>query len=190
MNRRSGSVVTDALKKDWCRWTEFIALMVRTRTPRPRVDLREYEGLHRRIIAACRELAGSGDEADRAYYEGLEATVRPWLSPRVLAVADREILGLLLERCRRVERELGGRVGVRVVVRRASRSLLVVASSTVLFLTWAAGDLWLPLVGDVMDWWVSFRFSLSRMSDMEKLCALGAIMILVSIYNVSRTARH
>jgi hypothetical protein len=190
MSRRSGSNVPEALKEDWRRWTDIIANIARRGEARRRVDARVYKVLHRRLIASCRDLAGSSGEAERAYYEGLEATVRPWLSPRVLAVADREILGLLLDRCRRVEQELGVRFGVRTVLRRASLKLLVVASSTVLFLSWAAGDLWLPLAGAVMDCSAAFRFSLGRMSDMEKLFALGVTMILVSIYYVSRTARN
>ena len=36
---------------------------------RARVDPEEYQMLHSRITAACRELAGSGDEAGRKFYE-------------------------------------------------------------------------------------------------------------------------
>ena len=117
MSRQANANAPNALRQDWRRWTEFIELVARRRSDLARVDPQEYHALHSRITAACRERAGSEDDAGRKFYEELEAQVRPWLSPRVLANADGEILSHLLARCRRIELELGGRAWVRTIQR-------------------------------------------------------------------------
>src|SRR5262249_16392728 len=78
------------------------------RPARRRVDPRAYTTLRNELIAACRSLAETDGER-RSYYAALEDMVRPWLSLRVLARTDREILITLLSHCRELERKVTGR---------------------------------------------------------------------------------
>src|SRR4051812_4508289 len=108
MSDRSRASGSEALRDCWRRWTVIVDLFARGRPARRRVDPAVYNTLHRELLTTCRSLADSAGEESRAYYERLEELARPWLSPKTLAHADREILDGLLARCRAVEAELGG----------------------------------------------------------------------------------
>jgi hypothetical protein len=191
MSGRASALVPNALRKDWRRWIELVELVARRRSDLSRVDPREYQALHARITAACREAAGAGDEAGRKFYQDLEAEVRPWLSPRVLATADGEILTHLLARCRNIEREFGGRTWVRAIPAWAARTLYLTTAATIAVVVWwvAQRGLWPRLADAIQDVTNAFRLVLWRSSDLEKWSALAVVIILLSIYNVSRTAR-
>ena len=190
MSRRADLNVPETLRKDWRRWMDIVELVAQRRSARARIDPEAYQMLHHRITAACKELAGSGDEAGRKFYENLEAEVRPWLSPRALVHADSEILAHLLDRCRRIERALGGRAWVRAIRRAAALALFLFTAATVGVVTlWAARGLRAPLADAFQDVSNEIRLVLWRSSDLEKWSALGVVVILLSIYNVSRTAK-
>jgi hypothetical protein len=178
-----------ALAKDWRRWIRFIeTAAARGRSSHRHIDRREYEAVHRRLTTVSRERAGSNDEDTKRVYREIEATVQPWMSPQALEQADREILSDLLERCRRIEHELTGRGRA---PRRDARwaLLLIAASSTAFVVLWSVRLDWSKLADalydETRDLWTMFR----RMGDLEKLFALGVVLTVLSIYNVSRTAR-
>ena len=54
-------------------------------------------------------------------------------------------------------------------------------------LLWAARGSWRPLLERLHDEWYAIWITLRRSSEHEIMIALGVILILVSIYNVSRT---
>src|SRR5262245_19043653 len=95
-----------ALRQHWGLWTAMVELFARRSRAR-RVDPREYQALHRDLLAACRGAAEAAEESRRPFYERLEELARPWLSPRVLERTDRDMLLDLLDRCREAGRELG-----------------------------------------------------------------------------------
>jgi hypothetical protein len=191
MSRPANANVPNALRKDWRRWTEFVRLVARRRSDLARVDPKEYHALHTRITAACRERAGSGDETGRKFYEDLEAEVRPWLSPGVLAHADCEILTHLLARCENIERELGGRSWVRAIQKSAAPTFYLGTAAALAVVTWrvAHRGVWSPLAEAFQDVSNAIKLVLWRSSDLEKWSALVVVVILLSIYNVSCTTR-
>jgi hypothetical protein len=169
---------------------DVVEAVARRRSDLHHMDGQEYRVLHSRITTTCKELAGSGDEARRKLYEDLEATVQPWLSPRVLAHADSEILAHLLVRCRTIERELGGRAWARAIRRPAALALFLIVAATLAVVTvWSARGLRTALAEGFQDVSNAIRLVLWRSSDLEKWSALAVVVILLSIYNVSRTAR-
>ena len=105
---RTGLRETIALKIRWRRWVKIVELFARERPLRRRVDPRAYGVLHKELISSCRSLAVSANEVDAAVYRYMEDIVQPWLSPVVLARADREILLDLLDCCQQVERGVDG----------------------------------------------------------------------------------
>ena len=107
MTRRSHPTAT--FQSDWRRWTAIVELIERTGSAHHPVDHREYQALYQRMITAFREPVGSVDEVASSTYQEVEATVRPWMTPQVLERADSAILGDLLDRCSRIDRQLGTR---------------------------------------------------------------------------------
>ncbi len=190
MRRRSRGTGSEALRASWRRWTAIVELFARRRLARRQVDPRAYRRLHQELLAVCRSLADSAGEESQAYYRGLEDVARPWLSPRVLALADPQILDSLLARCRQVEAELG--------VRRRSSGFLVGAIKALLLasalagaisLPWAMGVDMAPALDQARGWSDVLWFTVKRANDMQKLALATALIILASVYGVSRTAR-
>jgi hypothetical protein len=200
MRRRDPAMVDRAryaaralkLKQELQRWTNLVESLATSRWGPCNVDLCEFANLRRRISAACHDLADASDADQRKLYEDLEATVRPWLSPRVLAETDGELLAGLLARWRRIEGELSGRTPARPVWLRSALvfTLLVAAATTggVVFLSTVPVP-WAALGETVQDLSPMINHTLGRSSDTDMLVALAVVAILLSVYNVSRTAR-
>jgi hypothetical protein len=151
------------------------------------VDPGEYHSIYRELTSTCRELASADDEARRDDYKRLEATVRPWLSLKVLDRTDRAILDSLLDRCRQVDRELGAKplVDGRVVL----AVLLPVGLVALSFVGWSARGLLFNAMEHVQGWSAALWLAARRASDLEKLFALCLIAACLSVIIVSRAAR-
>jgi hypothetical protein len=189
MKGRTGLPETIALKIRWRRWVKIIGLYARKRPARRRVDPRAYSILHKELIASCRSLAASANE-DAAIYRYIEDIVQPWLSPVVLERADREILLDLLVCCQQVERAFIGRhrsLPLPLVLVLA----LVVSSFVFLWtldrgLTAGAAQTVLSRLRSILDdVWCAATWS----SDAQRLAFVTVVLVIVSIVNVSRTAR-
>jgi hypothetical protein len=181
------------LRRCWRRWVAILELFARRRRRRHRVDVRAYVAMHGELLAACRSLADSAGGTTRAFYQGLEDLARPWLTPRVLAKADREILFDLLTRCRRVEGELCGRSRARAaaVVRRSLSLLAALAAlATAILLAWTAARRWSPVLAPVRGWLDLAWFSLKRSGEIEQLFVISLVVVAVSARVVSRAARE
>lgn len=190
MRRRSPGTESEALRASWRRWTAIVELFARRRLARRRVDPRDYRTVHQGLLAACRSLADSAGEESRAYYEGLEVLARPWLSPRILAHADSEILDSLLVRCRQVEAELGFRRRSSAALGGAIKALLLASAlAGSILLLWATGVDMAPALDQARGWSDVIWFSVRRSSDMQKLALVTALVILASVYGVQRTAQ-
>ena len=190
MGGRTGLRETIALKIRWRRWVKIVELFARERPFRRRVDPRAYGVLHKELISSCRSLAASSNEVDAAIYRFMEDIIQPWLSPVALARADREILLDLLDCCEQVERALIGR----------SRSLplplvLLLASFVSCFvflwmldrgITAEAAHLVLSRMRVISD---DVWFAVTWSSDGQRLCFVTALLVVLSIVSVSRTAR-
>ncbi len=149
-----------------------------------------YNMLHRELLTTCRSLADSAGEESRAYYEGLEELARPWLNPKTLAQADREILDGLLARCRSVEAELGGRSWFSAALGLTSRGLLPVAVlAGSIFLLGASGVDFVAALDHARGWSDVIWIALRRTSDLQRLAIVTVSVLLASVYGVSRTAR-
>jgi hypothetical protein len=115
---------------------------------------------------------------------------RPWLAPGVLARSDRDILLDLLARCRKAERQLSARSWTRVVPDWAPRAImlsLLAAAGITLFVAGAGG--WLSALGRLRGWSDDFWFAVKYSSDVERPCFVGIVLIVVSMFTVSRTPR-
>ena len=105
-----GSNAVGELRTLWRRWTRIVGLFARRQRARRFVDPQKYDALHKDLVDACSSLAGMVDETDRMYLQGLEQLVLPWVSTQSFRQADRDILADLFNRCRQVDRDLGGRL--------------------------------------------------------------------------------
>jgi hypothetical protein len=190
MKRRSEPPEVAALRARWCRWVEVVELFARRRPGRRQVDSREYVILYKELIRDCHGLGDSASEVEKSFYRYLEELVRPWLAPGMLARSDRDILLDLLARCRQAERRLGVRSWTRVVSDWAPRAImlsLLAAAGITFFMTGAGGWLWAlsRLRGWSDDLWFAAKYS----SDVERLCFVGVVLIVVSMFTVSRAPR-
>jgi hypothetical protein len=186
---RPKGAARDLLRARWGRWTAIVEAFAHRRPSRQWVDPSAYMALHRELLAECRAAAEATDPVGPADRQELELLVRPWLSTRTLAQADREILEGLLARCREIERQLGGRrwpLAVRAVAARLALPAVAVTGSCVL---WALALTPGPTLEWVRDWSDVLWFIVRRSSDVQRLAVVAVIVVFVSIRIVSRTAR-
>jgi hypothetical protein len=187
--RDGGPAELGALRARWRRWTAVVALFANRHRGRRRVDPRAYGEVHRALTEACRTLAAGGEEHGRDYFRGLEGLVQPWLDTSVLAKADREILVDLLARCRKVEKELGGRVERPAAVRCVVLGLTALA-------TLAAFVLWDPcgngalsgLLRQVAGWADPLRQVIERSTGGGRLFLTVVVFMPVSPFITSSVA--
>src|SRR5579864_1528173 len=132
---RSGDLA--ALRRRWRKWTAMVELFARRRRRRRRVSFADYCRVHGELIAACKSLAESSEPAQRAFYEELAALAEPWMTPNVLARAERDIMFDLLLRCREAEHKLGGRAWSSVAPDLPGRVVLPLAiAAALLAVSW------------------------------------------------------
>jgi hypothetical protein len=190
MRRRQQSPEKMALRKCWGRWTEIVELFARRRAARKRVDLQAYVELHRELVNRCRALAGSANEVEAAFYRYLEDLAQPWLDLMVLARAERHILFDLLIRCQHVEEQLGGRNWSRAIRARGTPVALGALFFTTMLLCMGRFSVSLSTIPDrARGWSDDLYIRVIHSSDLERLFLVGLVLIAVSIYAVSRTAR-
>jgi len=132
----------NTLEGKWREWTSIIELFA-LRRRRFHLDWHEYDKLHKDLIEACRTRAETAAETQQVYYRKLEDLVLPWLTPKVLAQTEREILFSLLLNCRQVDRELSGSQAEQEQARRKARAnmtrdvvIFIAAILTVVGLMW------------------------------------------------------
>ncbi len=185
MTGRDSRAPRQALQEDWSHWTAIIALFARRRPARRRVNPRAYASLRKDLIATCRSLAETDGERS-AYYAALEEIVRPWLSPRVFARTDREILFTLLHRCREVEQELTGRKPRPEWMRGFELGPILAAGVLVVGLVGVLGKFGPPVLVALRDVaetaWLALKFA----DDLRLYSVLAVIIIVAAMYVVSR----
>jgi hypothetical protein len=190
MKHRGESPEVAALKTHWRRWVGVVHLFASRRPGRRRVETQEYRILHKELMERCRALMASTNEVDRAFYHYLEDLAQPWLSLAVLAKADREIVIDLLERCRQAERQLGGRPWAWSVPSWVKPALLagivIFSLLLVLFTIQRLGFPAVQRIQDILDdLWIAIRWS----SDLERLTFVGVVLLVMSFFAISRTAK-
>jgi hypothetical protein len=191
MKRRARAPEMEAtLRATWGRWTAIVELFARRRPARLRVDPRAYVALHGELIATCQALAVSGDESKRPFLRELEELVQPFLTTRVLAKTDREVLFDLLFRCRDIERMLRGATWTMAASRWVAPVFLSIVLGLVAFiLIWITWGSWIPLWYRMRDWSDVVWITIKRSNDISWLIFLGVAVILTSIAILSRPAR-
>jgi hypothetical protein len=176
------------LRKCWGRWTAIVSLFAKRRPARQRIDPRAYAALRKDLIAACKSLAGADGER-RSYYRALEETVRPWLSLRVFARTDREILSRLLDHCRDVERELWGRRWRLHWPRDFRPMSMITVGTAAMGLAWILLELGGPVAvaaRDTVDTaWLTIKYS----NGYYKLAVLAVLIVVGAMYTISRSVR-
>jgi hypothetical protein len=181
----------DVLREHWNRLTTVIALFAERRPARRRLDPRAYSVLHKDLIAVCRSLArAEADEERRSYYARLAEMVQPWLSLRVLARTDGEILSELLRHCREINDELSGKWRTLRIPRHSAPVLVIAAcGAAVLGVAWGFQVIGLPVIetlrGAAETTWFAIRFA----EDLHRYSVIAVILILISMYIVSRSTR-
>ena len=189
MTREKPKAEQALLRNRWIAWTAIIALFAHRRPARCRVDSAAYAALRNDLIATCRSLAQVDGER-RSFYTALEETVLPWLTPRVLARTDQEILCTLLRRCLEVERELTGRRWVLLRPSHVRLAATVAVGGIVLGLAWSLLAAGAPTVLDALrDMVDAARRTITYAEHVPKWWWLAGIVVAAAMYAVSRTAR-
>ncbi len=190
MRRREHSPEKIALRRRFSRWAAIVEVFARRRPARKRVDPQAYVTLHRELIASCRVLAASANEVEAVSYRYLEDLAQPWLDLAVLDHEDRDILFDLLIRCKHVQAQLGGRSWIRVL--RAWGTPVFLGASFLAIMLLCMGRF--PAVLSTMldracNWSDDLSIRVNHSTDLERLFVGGLVLIMVTIYAVSRTAR-
>jgi hypothetical protein len=186
---RSGALRSRELRRRWSEWTAIVELFACRRGARKWVDPRAYRALRQELIIACRSLA-EDDPSNAATYRALEEMILPWLTPEALDRTDHELLVFLLNRCRQVERRLRGRLGrVQVPRRLVPIALGAVGMAVILLWSGKVDAILASLVGRLQDWstelWIAIKWS----TDVQRIFAVGVVLLVVSLVAVVRTAR-
>lgn len=177
-----------ALRRAWARWTDVVALFALRRAARRRINPQGYEALRQALLETCRRCAERDPGPDGELYERSASLVRPWLTLRSFAQADREILLDLLVRCQEVGRRLGAGRSRAGRPTGAPGMFAALGLGTVLGVFVLTSDLNM----DQIRFWVrdlerlgglAFR----RSSDVQKFTVLGGLILLYAIYHASRT---
>lgn len=188
------NVELETLRDCWGRWTGVVELFARRRAARRHIESRGYRELYQELIAACDALVIVSEGETRAFYQRIKDLVRPWLSLPVLARADREILYDLMHRFEDIDHRIGKRRRWREKMWAIPDSLLIgglIASLvyvTFVFVENAWTMPWWRWVRST-DWFAFARNLVIQAGDLEKLFVIAVILIGVSIYVVSRSAR-
>jgi hypothetical protein len=168
------------------RWREQVELYARGN----RGDPRKYVVAHGHLLRCCREMVEGCGEEKKIFYEGIEQVVRPWLSVEALIQADREILVEILQRCRRVERDLGGRHLLKVNRRWLKPVLMVlVGALSLAVLVWATVRWHLLLQSTFKGARYQITVGIDRLGVSERWMVGGTLAIIVAMILLSRTAK-
>lgn len=174
-----------ALRRCWRRWAAVVELYARRRRGRLRVDAEAYGRLHQGLLETCRKAKARGERKELC--ENLESLAQPWLSPRVLAQADVEILQDLLLRVRQAEQELGGRRRSRMPAWVAGAAC-VLAGAAVLAV-WAPSWPWQSALRQARALADAAWAAVKHSSVPQRTFAAGAAVSLATIYLVARMSR-
>src|SRR5260221_1619189 len=90
----------------WIRWVVYVGLFAKRRAGRSRARMADYEALYVRLMEGCLLFQESRLGERDVDYRKLEEMIRPWVSLKSLARADRDILLHLVQQSRDVERQL------------------------------------------------------------------------------------
>jgi hypothetical protein len=168
----------------------IVELFARRRAGRTRLDPQEYIELHRQLITISRALASSANEVEAAFYGYLEDLLKPWMDLDIMGRADRDILFDLLIRCRHVDAQLGGRSWFCVLRGRRVPAFLGALSFAIILLCMnRISVLFSTVMGYAQAWSYLLYLRAIYSTDVERLFVVGLVLIAVSIYMVSRTAR-
>jgi hypothetical protein len=181
---------SNALQQGWRQWTEIVELYALRRRARKHLDPAAYIALHRELIDRCRVLACSPNEVQAAFYRYLEDLVQPWLDLATLSRGERDILFDLLVRCRHVESQLGGRSWLRSVPAWGVSALAGALVFSIMLLWMGRFPVILKTALDLARGWSDdLYYRAIRSTDVERLFLIGCILVALSIYLVSRTAK-
>jgi hypothetical protein len=174
----------------WRQWLAIVEMFARFERARRRVDPHEYQSLQRRLVDTCRALARVPGLPNGGVYDRMERLVSPWLTLGALEQADGEILNDLLTLGRQLDRQLGGGRWWPGIRRGAVRALVVALIAAGSLLAVRRTDRFLsPLLNWGKGKWLEVRWAFTR-SDSSLWWFLGAALVtLLAIYLVSRTAR-
>jgi hypothetical protein len=176
----------DELRRRLERWREVVELYARGF----RGDPRKYAAAHGQLLQYCRETAQEAGDEQKPFYEDLEQIVRPWINTEALIQADKEILVEMLQRCRKAERELGGRSWLKARRRWVRPLLRLLAGAAGLAgLVWAAVRWRLLLLSTFKGARYQITVGLDRLGTSERWMVGGTIAIIVAMILLSRTAR-
>ena len=190
MRRREHAPEKIALRRRFSRWAAIVELFARRRPARKRVDPQAYVTLHRELIASCRVLAASANEVEAASYRYLEDLAQPWLDLAVLDRADRDILFDLLFRCKHVQAQLGGRAWIRVLRAWGTPVFLGASFLAIMLLCMGRFSVVLSTMLDrARNWSDDLSIRVNHSTDLERLFVVGLVLIMVTIYAVSRIGR-
>jgi len=190
MRRREHSPEKIALRRRFSRWTAIVELFARGRPARKRVDPQAYVTLHRELIASCRVLAASANEVEAVSYRYLEDLAQPWLDLAVLDHEDRDILFDLLIRCKHVQAQLGGRSWIRILRAWGTPVFLGASFLAIMLLCMGHFSVVLSTMLDrARNWSDDLYIRVNHPTDLEWLFVVGLVLVVVSIYAISRIAR-
>jgi hypothetical protein len=176
-----------ALAKLLRRWLVLLELFARQGHGPARIDLREYQALHRDLLEAARGLAETSHGAEKTGYEQLERLILPWLTPEVMVQTDREILLDLLSQGRQLERELGARPWLARLWHGSVPLLKVFGPALVVLVV--GKTIWLWAHAWFVDWFYPLWWTVRHASDTEWLFIGGLVVTLLAVYIAARVSR-
>ncbi len=185
--KRRNSADLAAFTRAWGRWYRFVQLHAKRSPARNRIRPDEYVEVYRALMESASVLGAASDGDRRERFADLIELITPWPTNENFRHAERAMLFHLSEEVRHLSKQLGVRLpGDPAAMLLLSLKLLVaVAVLAGLYLT--ADRFGFAVLASVQTnaFWL-WRKAWT-MTELEKVFAFIVAIMLVSIFNISRT---
>jgi hypothetical protein len=178
--------VDPVLRQSLREWIAIVKRCAYGRGARLRIRPETYKALHERLVEACRSQAGAAEPGTWRFFWKLGEMIRPWVTLESLAMANREILYDLLARCQHAQRECEGRSWQFAPGGRVLPILLVLG---VVVVGWLVDRFVYPFWDRLDSWMNEVWFTVNQTLDLQWWVVGGAILALLLMFLVSRSAR-
>lgn len=185
--KRKNSADTAAFARAWARWYKIVRLHAQKHPGRKRIQAAEYAEIYRSLLESVSLLGAASDGDRRERFADVVELVTPWPTNDNFQHADRAMLFHLAEEIRRLSKALG--VGLpgdpAAIASFLGKAVLAVASLAGLYIV--ADRLGFASFASIQSHAFWLWHKAWTMTELEKIFTFIVCILLVSLFNISRT---